>query len=70
MVAEIPIEITTEILETIGKLGLYLQAIGAIVIIWLGFLIGSFIQNRKTKKKVYKIEEDLKEIKTLLKKRK
>jgi hypothetical protein len=69
-ISEIPIEATTEILGAIGKLGLYLQAIGAVVIIWLGFLIANFINNRKTRKTIQKMDLDIQEIKKLLKKRK
>lgn len=69
-IAELPIELTDFLLKNIGKIGLYLQAVGVIVLIWLGFQIINFRINYIMKKKIIKIEKDVSEIKKLLKKNK
>jgi len=68
VIAELPIETTNFILKNIGKIGLYLQAIGVIVLIWLSFQIITLIWNYKTKKKIENIEKNILEIKKILKK--
>lgn len=79
-IAEIPTEITNEILTSIGKLGLYIQAIGLIIIVWLAFQIASLVAAYKNKKRIKiiqkeieeikKIEKEIKEIKKILKNKK
>lgn len=69
-IAELPIELTDFLLKNIGKIGLYLQAVGVIVLIWLGFQIINFRINYIMKKKIIKIEKDVSIIKKLLKKNK
>lgn len=69
-IAELPIELTDFLLKNIGKIGLYLQAVGVIVLIWLGFQVINFRINYIMKKKIIKIEKDVSEIKKLLKKNK
>lgn len=69
-IAEIPTELTGEILESIGRLGLYIQAIGLLIIIWLIFQITNLIIGHKTKKRLKKIEKEIKQIKNILKRKK
>jgi len=68
-IAELPIEVTNFLLTNIGKIGLYMQAIGLIVLIWLGFQMIDLRMNYIMKKKITKIEKDVLEIKKLLKKK-
>jgi len=58
-IAEIPVELTTELLGSVGRLGLYLQAAGIIVIIWLGVQITNLIINYRSKKRIVRIEQKL-----------
>lgn len=67
-IAELPIELTDVLLKNIGRIGLYLQAIGLIFLIWLGFQIISIRTNYKMKKSIKKIERDISNIKKILKK--
>lgn len=69
-IAELPIELTEFLLTNVGKIGLYMQAIGLIVLIWLGFQMIDLRMNYIMKKKIVKIEKDVLEIKTLLRKKK
>ena len=64
--AEIPLELTTELLGSVGKLGLYLQAIGAIVIIWLVFQTADLVMNYKMKRKMEEIDKKLDKLKQQL----
>lgn len=67
--AEIPLELTDVILTNIGKIGLYLQAIGIVVLVWLVFQAFDLKMNYQMKKKLNKVEKDILEIKKLLKKK-
>jgi len=58
-IAEIPVELTTELLSSVGRLGLYLQAAGIIVFIWLGVQITNLIINYRSKKRIVRIEQKL-----------
>lgn len=57
-----------------GQFGKWLQAIGLIVILWIGFQIFNLWINRRKKKELVKIREDIKRVENkvdkLLKKRK
>lgn len=64
---DLPIETTEFLLKNIGKIGLYLQGIGVIVLIWLGFQIANLRINYKMKKKIEKIENDILKVKKALK---
>ncbi len=46
----------------IGRVGLWLQALGVIVIAWIIFQIISLIINRKRMKEIYSIKKDMKRI--------
>ena len=44
----------------LGRIGLWLSAVGAIVILWLIFQITNFFINRKRMKAIYHIKIDMK----------
>ena len=50
------------LVSEIGKIGLWLQAVGLIVVAWIIFSIIELLSNRKRMKEVYKIKEDMKRI--------
>ncbi len=51
-----------QILDSLGAIGKWLQAIGIVIVIWIVFHISSFFVNRKKLKKIEIIEESLKRI--------
>lgn len=51
-----------EIITKLGSIGLWLQAIGLIGIIWIAFQIINWILNRKRMKRLERIEEKLDKI--------
>ncbi|MEK6892926.1 MAG: hypothetical protein AABX07_01875 [Nanoarchaeota archaeon] len=57
-VADAPIEIINEI----GKIGRWLEALGLIIILWILFQIFSLWINRKRMKEIYIIKKDMKRI--------
>lgn len=57
-VADAPIEIINEI----GKIGRWLEALGLIIILWIIFQIVSLVINRKRMKEIYIIKKDMKRI--------
>jgi hypothetical protein len=59
MVVENLTEIPTEIFLEVGRIILWLQAIGVIVIIWIIFELIALIVNRKKRKALYSIKNDL-----------
>ncbi len=50
---------TARILGSVGQIGLWLQALGVIVILWIIFEIVSVTYNHRRMKEVYKIKEDM-----------
>lgn len=50
------------LLGELGKIGLYLQALGVVVILWIIFEVYAFIVRRKRMKEIYKIKEDIQRI--------
>lgn len=52
-------ETATELVTQLGQIGLWLQAIGLIVVIWIIVQIINWILNRKRMKQVYEIREDM-----------
>lgn len=50
------------LVSEIGKIGLWLQAVGLIVVAWIIFSIIDLLINRKRMKEVYKIKKDMKRI--------
>ena len=55
-------EILPEILIELGRVGLWLQAIGVIVIVWIAFQVISLIFERKKKKNLERINVRLDKI--------
>jgi biopolymer transport protein ExbB/TolQ len=53
---------STEILERLGSLGSWLQAIGAVVVLWLAFEIVSLIINRRKMRQIIDLKNDLKRL--------
>ena len=50
-------EVLTDVVFEVGKLGLWLQAIGGIVVLWVLFQFVNFILNRKKRKALYRMSE-------------
>lgn len=63
-----------DLLTQVGKIGLFLQALGVIIILYVIFDIIAVIVNRKIRKTVYRIEDRLtrveKKLDNLLERRK
>ena len=51
-----------DIVLEVGRIGLWLQALGVIVILWIIFELIAFYYNRKRMQEVYKIKEDMKRV--------
>ncbi len=49
----------TNLVERIGQIGTWIQAIGLVIILWLIFEIILLINNRIKRKQLYKIENKL-----------
>ena len=58
----LPPEMAKDALVTLGQIGLWLKAIGIIVIVWLIFHIVSVIFNTKRIREIKTIKEDMKRI--------
>ena len=50
------------LIEMLGKVGLWLQAIGIIVVLWIIFQSIALYFNRKRMKEIYAIKNDMKRI--------
>jgi len=63
MVVEEVVNVSTSalsgIVSSVGRIGLWLQALGVVVILWIIFQIVTLIMNRKKRKAIYRIEEKL-----------
>lgn len=55
-------EVTRELILELGKVGLWVQAIGLLIILWLIFQVIALIVNRKKRKALYSIKGDLERI--------
>lgn len=51
-----------DVVIQLGQIGLWLQALGIIVILWIIFQIIAVIVNRKKRKTLYAIKEDVERI--------
>ncbi|MCW8966692.1 MAG: hypothetical protein OQK82_08430 [Candidatus Pacearchaeota archaeon] len=58
--------VPTDIILEIGKIALWLQTVGIIIILWILFEIISLIINRKKRKAIYSMKSDLKRIENKL----
>ena len=54
--------ISASLVASLGKIGLWLQAVGIIVIIWIIFYIVDLFINVRRMKEVYRIKDDMKRI--------
>ena len=61
-VISISTESATQLAESLGSIGQWLQAIGVLALIWIIFQIISFIISRKRTKILEKIQNDLHKI--------
>lgn len=59
MVGELPADTLLQVLETLGSVALWLQALGVIVLIYIIWSFVSYFQNRKRLKELYKIKGDM-----------
>ena len=59
MAVEDVVDLSTNVLLELGKIGLWLQTLGILVVLWLTFQIIALIVNRKKRKALYSIKEDL-----------
>ena len=46
----------------VGKIGLWIQAIGLLVVIWIAIMIWNFLINRKRKKMLEEVMKDVERI--------
>jgi biopolymer transport protein ExbB/TolQ len=54
--------VSSSLVSEVGKIGLWLQALGLVVILWVIFQIIALVMNRKRMREVYRIKEDMKRI--------
>jgi beta-lactamase regulating signal transducer with metallopeptidase domain len=52
--------VSSSLVSEVGKIGLWLQALGLVVILWVIFQIIALVMNRKRMREVYRIKEDMK----------
>ena len=55
-------DIPAELVLDLGRIGLWIQAVGLIVILWIIFQAITMYFNRKRRTTLYKIRDDLKRI--------
>ena len=55
-------DVPTELVLELGRIGLWIQAVGLIVIAWIIVQAITMYFNRKRRKTLYKIRDDLKRI--------
>lgn len=55
-------DVAAEILLGVGHLALYMQAVGLILILWIVFQIVTLYFNRKRRKKLYHLSEQLSQL--------
>ncbi|HLD55470.1 MAG TPA: hypothetical protein VJB35_04385 [Candidatus Nanoarchaeia archaeon] len=59
MVVEEVANLSTDVLLELGKIGLWLQTLGVIILFWLIVQIITLIMNRKKRKTIDSMKEDL-----------
>ena len=55
-------DVVSQLVVELGRIGLWIQALGLIIILWIVFQVISLISGRKKRKKIYEIDERLKRI--------
>jgi hypothetical protein len=58
----VPSEVVPDFILEIGKIGLWLQALGILIIFWIIFQVSSLWINRKQQKVIHSMKTDLKRI--------
>ncbi len=61
-IANSPTDVVSEVVAEVGRIGLWLQTLGIIVILWIIFQTVNFWINRKRKKALSIIQSDLNRI--------
>jgi len=61
-VSDTVVDASSKLISGIGQIGIWLQALGIIAVVWIIFQIISLIINRRRMKEVYAIKEDMKRI--------
>jgi len=56
--AAVPIKVVTEL----GQIGLWLQTLGILIVLWLIFQIFSLVINRRRMQEIYAIKKDMQRI--------
>ncbi len=64
--ASLEVVTPTNLLIEVGKLGSWIQALGLVVVLWIVFEVVALIVNRKKRKALYRIKEDLARIESKL----
>lgn len=54
--------LVTGLATELGKIGLWIQTVGILIILWIVFQIAFIINNRIRRKKLYNIEDHLKRL--------
>lgn len=52
----------TDVLRDVGQIGLWLQALGVVVVLWIIFQVIAFWYNRKRMKEIYAIKKDMRRL--------
>lgn len=52
-------EVSTGLIHQVGRIGLWLQALGIIVILWIIFQVVTLIINRKRNKEIYLLKDNI-----------
>ena len=63
------VEIVQNLVENVSSLTTFIQAIGGLILIYIIFNVVSMILNRRKTKEIKKINQNLEDIKRLLKKK-
>ena len=61
-VANTSSDLVSELIADLGRIGLWLQALGVVIVLWLIFQIIALIVNRKKRKTLYAIKDDLERV--------
>jgi len=59
MVVDVPVDLLPGVVIEIGKIALWLQALGIVIVLWLVFQTIALIVNRKRRKALYRMHDDI-----------
>jgi purine-cytosine permease-like protein len=54
------------VIVALGKIGLWIQALGIVVVLWIIFQLINFFINRRRMKEIYTIKDDMKRMENKL----